>query len=80
MFDEFRRLGLVDLASRMLNKVAFMFNFTIRVCKLIYVHWKISYPCLLVSLSYDICFDFFFFFFFVIYSVCEYFWFNMVEF
>ena len=76
MFDEFRCLGLVNLASRMLNKVAFMFNFTIRVCKLIYVAWQISYPCLLVSLSYDICFDFFC----VIYSVCEYFWFNMVEF
>ena len=58
MFDEFGCLGLVDLASRMLNTVAFMFNFTIRACKLIYASWQISYPCLLVSLSYDICFVF----------------------
>ena len=75
MFDEFRCLDLVDLASRTLNMVAFMFNFTIRVCKLIYVGWQISYPCLLVPMSYDICI-----FFCVIYSVCEYLWFNMVEF
>ena len=72
MFDEFGCLGLLDLASRMLNMVAFIFNFTIRVCKLISAGWQISNPCLLVLLSYDI--------FFVLYSVCEYFWFNMVEF
>ena len=29
MFDEFGCLGLVDLASRMLNMVLFMSNFTI---------------------------------------------------
>ena len=36
---EFGCLGLVDLVSRMLNMVVIMFNFTIRVCKLIYAGW-----------------------------------------
>ena len=39
MFVEFGCLGLVDLVSRFLNMVTFMFHFSIRVYELIYVVW-----------------------------------------
>ena len=39
MFTKFGCIGLVDLVSRMLNMVSFMFHFTIRVYNLIYDDW-----------------------------------------
>ena len=73
MFVVFECLGLIDLVwARLLYLVTFMCLFTIRVYYLFYVVWFISYPCLLVSLSYDIVF--------VIFSVYEFFHFYLVKF
>ena len=68
IFIKFGCLGFVDIVSRLLNMVTFMFLFSISVYYLIYDVWYFSYPCLLVTLSYDIVF--------VLYSVWEYFLFH----